>query len=246
MTFWNFKEIKNKETQKEELELSIMGDIVSDDESWMYEWMGLEHTAPNRFRQELSKHKGKDITLWIDSPGGSVFAGAGIYNALKEHKGKVTAKITKAISAASVIAMAADEVQMSPVGLIMIHNPWISAQGDMHDMRKMADVLDTVKETIINAYMGKSTKSREEISKMMDAETWLSAASAIENGFADSVLYQDGDIKMSFDSFDRSEIMNSLNLSLSKFSDIQRALSNKQEKINIDLAKAKLELAIKL
>ena len=142
--------------------------------------------------------------------------------------------------------MAADEVQMSPVGLIMIHNPWISAQGDMHDMRKMADVLDTVKETIINAYMGKSTKSREDISKMMDAETWLSAASAIENGFADSVLYQDGDIKMSFDSFDRSEIMNSLNLSLSKFSDIQRAMSNKQEKINIDLAKAKLELIIKL
>ncbi|RII32887.1 Clp protease ClpP [Clostridium chromiireducens] len=194
---------------------------MSDDDSWICEWFGIPVASPNNFRNTLAQYKGKDITVWIDSYGGDVFAGAGIYNALKEHDGKVTAKITKAMSAASVIAMAADEILMSPVGIMMIHNPLTSAQGDMRVMRKTADVLDTVKETIINAYVAKTGRSREEISTMMDDESWMSANQAVKAGFADSVLYlpenkEESETVMNF-AFSRNDIKNSVNESLKHF-----------------------------
>lgn len=120
--FWNF--IQNEQND-EEVELRISGEIMSDDRAWIYEWFGIPVSSPNAFRKELGKHKGKNIKVWIDSYGGDVFAGAGIYNALKEHDGKVTTIIDgKAMSAASVIAMAGDEIHISPVGIMMIHNPW--------------------------------------------------------------------------------------------------------------------------
>src|SRR5690625_1625923 len=106
MKFWKFI---NK-AEDEPVELHIKGDIVDNDDVWIYEWFGEDATAPNAFKEELSEFKGRDITVWIDSYGGSVFAGASIYNALKEHNGKITVKIDgKAMSAASVIAMAGDE-----------------------------------------------------------------------------------------------------------------------------------------
>ena len=219
--FWNFIKNQATETQEESIELRISGDIMSDDDSWIYEWFGIPVASPNSFRIELAQYKGKDITVWIDSYGGDVFAGAGIYNALKEHNGKVTAKITKAMSAASVIAMAADEVLMSPVGIMMIHNPLTSAQGDMRVMRKTAEVLDTVKETIINAYIDKTGRSREEISAMMDDETWMSCNQAVKEGFADGVLYipenkNEGENVMNF-AFSRNAIKNSVNESIKHF-----------------------------
>lgn len=220
--FWNF--IKNEATQTtpESVELRISGEIVSDDDSWIYEWFGIPATSPNNFRNELKQYKGKDIIVWIDSYGGDVFAGAGIYNALKEHDGKVTVKIDgKAMSAASVIAMAGDEILMSPVAIMMIHNPLTSAQGDMRAMRKAADVLDTVKETIINAYAAKTGKTANEISTMMDDESWMSANVAIKNGFADGILYQtnnktEPENVMNF-AFNRLSIQNSVNKSMEHF-----------------------------
>lgn len=185
MRFWNFVNISN-----DEAELRIEGEIVSDDDSWIYEWFDIAHTAPNGFRQSLAEHKNKNITVWIDSWGGDVFAAAGIFNALKEHKGKVIAKIDgKAVSAASVIAMAADEVLMSPVSIMMIHNPWTATAGEAKDMRHAADVLDTVKETILNAYQLKTGKDRNAISSLMDKESWMSAKTAIAEGFANGELY---------------------------------------------------------
>ena len=113
---------------------------------------------------------------------------------LKSYKGKVTVKIDSlAASAASVIAMAGDEVLMSPLGLIMIHNPLTIAAGDVSDMQKAIDMLDEVKESIINAYEMKSGLSRTKISHMMDCETWLSAKKAVELGFADSIMFTDND-----------------------------------------------------
>jgi ATP-dependent Clp protease, protease subunit len=174
----------------ESTELRIEGDIVSDDDVWMYELMGYKASTPNRFKSELAKHKGKPLTVWIDSYGGDVFAAAGIYNALKEHDGVVTVKIDgKAMSAASVIAMAGQTVLMSPVALMMIHNPLTFADGDMHDLRHVADVLDQVKESIINAYQLKTGKQRSKISEMMDNETWMSAKVAVKDGFADEMMY---------------------------------------------------------
>src|SRR5690606_1911400 len=140
MKFWKFV---NK--TDEPVELHIKGDIVDNDEVWSYEWFGEDATAPNAFKEELSEFKGRDITVWIDSYGGSVFAGASIDNALRGHDGKITVRIDgKAMSAASVIAMAGDEILMSPVAIMMIRNPLTAVQGAMHDLRKVADVLDEV------------------------------------------------------------------------------------------------------
>lgn len=183
--FWNF--IKN---EAGDVELRISGEIVSDDDAWLYEWFGIAHTSPNSFREELAEFKGKDITVWIDSWGGDVFAGAGIYNALMEHKGNVTVKVDgKAVSAASIIAMAGTEVLMSPASIMMIHNPWTRQAGEAKDMRKAAEVLDEVKEAIINAYEIRTGRSREELSELMDRESWMSAKTAVAEKFADGILY---------------------------------------------------------
>ncbi len=190
--FWKFITNKSEDGQEENVELRIQGDIVSDDDVWIYEWLEMDHASPNAFRDELNEYDGKDITVWIDSYGGDVFAAAGIYNALKNHNGKITTKIDgKAMSAASVIAMAGDKVMMSPVAIMMIHNPLSSVQGYASDMRKQADVLDSVKESIVNAYQLKSGRSRNKISQMMDDETWMDANTAMKNGFADEMLYTD-------------------------------------------------------
>jgi ATP-dependent Clp protease protease subunit len=226
--FWNF--IVNEE----DVELRIDGDIVDDNSAWIYEWFGDSHTSPNKFRNELKSYSGKNITLWIDSFGGDTIAAAGIYNALKEHKGKITAKIDgKAMSAASVIAMAADEIKMSPLAIMMIHNPWSGTYGEAKDMRHMADILDEVKETIVNAYQAKTGLSRKKISEMMDNETWMSAKTAVNEGFADSILYtedkdKDDKIENSF-MFSRMAIQNSSKLAFDKFYELYNERLKRKE-----------------
>ncbi|HYE80868.1 MAG TPA: head maturation protease, ClpP-related [Clostridia bacterium] len=229
--FWNFI---NSGQDGNEVELRIAGRILDDEDAWLYEWFGIAHASPNSFRTELSKHKGKNIVVWIDSNGGDVFAGAGIYNALMEHKqkgGKVTSKVEKAMSAASVIAMAGDEIYISPVGMLMIHNPisYISGGwGEAKDFRHAAEVLDEVKETILNAYQAKTGKSRSKVSELMDNETYMSAKTAVKQGFADKILYSDDDgqsgvIENNF-MLSRLSIINSMDDTKKKLFDfIQRA-----------------------
>jgi ATP-dependent Clp protease protease subunit len=189
--FWNFKNVDGSEA-----ELRIEGDIISDDDVWLYEWFDIKATAPNAFKAALAEYADKDITVWIDSFGGDVFAAAGIYNALKEHKGKVTVKVDgKAISAASIIAMAGDEVLMSPAGIMMIHNPLTVAEGDYRALQKMAGILDEVKQTLINVYELKTGKSRNKISQLMDDETYMNAKKAQQEGFIDGMLYADTTIQ---------------------------------------------------
>lgn len=191
MKYWEF--VRNKtDTEEETVELRISGDIVSDDDAWFYEWFGIETSSPNAFRAQLAEHKNKPIAVWIDSYGGDVFAGVGIYNALMEHKGKVTVKVDgKAMSAASTIAMAGSETLMSPGSIMMIHNPWSYASGDSKEMRRVADYMDEVKEGIINGYQIKTKRSRNKIAEMMDDETFMSAQTAVKEGFADGILYTD-------------------------------------------------------
>lgn len=244
MKFWNFKE------SEEEIELRIEGEIIDDDDSWIYDWFGIVNSAPKTFRDELNKYAGKDISLWIDSYGGSVFAGASIYNSLKSHKGKVTVKVNKAMSAASVIAMAADELLMSPVGVMMIHNPWVGVSGDMHTLRKTADVLDVVKDTIMNAYTLKTGKTKDEISEMMDVETYMSATVAQKEGFADGVLFTDESSDINNMVYNRAQIMNSARNSIDKFLELRKKFetedtgSEKAKAIEIQKAKLALELVI--
>jgi ATP-dependent Clp protease protease subunit len=151
-------------------------------------WFGDEVT-PAAFQAELSAHPG-DLTVWINSGGGECFAAARIYNMLKEHKGKVTVKIDAiAASAASVIAMAGDEILMSPVSMMMIHNPATEIFGEVADLEKAIDELAEVKECLINAYQARPRQSRANISRLMDAETHMNAKAAVKRGFADGLLY---------------------------------------------------------
>lgn len=238
MPFWKFIKNEATETEPESVELRIEGDIVDDGDLWIYEWFEEPATAPNAFKDELSEFKGQDLTVWIDSYGGSVFAGASIYNALKGHEGKITVKVDgKAMSAASVIAMAGDEILMSPVAVMMIHNPLTYASGDMHDLRKVADVLDEVKESIINAYVAKTGRPRNKISQMMDDETWMSANVAVKEGFADGVLYQndteEGVTNVQNFSFNRLAVVNSANQSIKQAMKIVEKPDNEVEKDKI-------------
>ena len=141
------------------------------------------------FRDELESGEG-DVTVWINSPGGNVFAAAEIYTMLKDYKGSITVKIDAiAASAASVVAMAGDTVQMSPVAMLMIHDPSTVAMGNTKDMEKAIEVLTEVKESIINAYAAKSGLSHARIANIMSNETWMNAKKAVELGFADEILF---------------------------------------------------------
>ena len=145
--------------------------------------------TPALFRDELAKVSG-NLTVWLNSPGGDVFAASQIYSMLKNHKGKVTVKIDGiAASAASVVAMAGDETLIAPTALMMIHDPSTCAMGNKADMEKAIILLDEVKESIINAYETKSHLSRNKIAKLMSDETWLNAKKAHEMGFVDGILF---------------------------------------------------------
>ena len=204
--FWNW--VRN---EGEKRILLLDGEIS--DETW---WG--DEVTPQMFRSELNAAEG-DIDLWINSPGGDCYAAAQIYNMLMEYKGNVNVKIDGiAASAASVIAMARSTVEISPLGLLMLHNPMTVSIGDTHEIERTITFLAEIKESIINAYELKTGLSRVKISRLMDAETWMNAKKAVELGFADSVLYTDAQRPVTDMEdeliFSRAAVTNSL---LSKF-----------------------------
>lgn len=204
--FWNW--IRNQNEGGSEMRTLFLNGPISDES-----WFGDEVT-PKLFKDELAAGDGP-ISVWINSPGGDVFAAAQIYNMLMDYPNDVTVMIDGlAASAASVIAMAGTEVQMSPVAMMMIHNPATVAIGDSEEMKKAVKMLDEVKESIMNAYEIKTGLSRDKISKMMDAESWFNANKAVELGFADKIMFSevtsnsagDGETVM----FSRQAVMNSM------------------------------------
>lgn len=200
--FWNW--VRNEG----EPSILVLNGEISDET-----WFGDEVT-PKLFRDDLDKCQG-DIAVWINSPGGDVFAAAQIYNMLIDYPHNVTVKIDGlAASAASVIAMAGTEVQMSPVAMMMIHNPMTVAIGDTAEMKKAIAMLDEVKESIMNAYEIKTGLSRSKISHLMDAESWFNATKAVELGFADTILFENeekqGEEPLEAVMFSRQAVTNSL------------------------------------
>lgn len=150
-----------------------------------------DEITPQDFRDELYAEDG-DITLWINSPGGNVFAAAEIYTMIRDYPHNVTVRIASiAASAASVIAMAGNTVEMSPTALLFVHDPSTIAMGNARDMEKAIATLNEVKESIINAYMAKTGLSHNRISKLMSDETWINAKKAVELGFADVILFDE-------------------------------------------------------
>ncbi len=175
--FWNWA----KEDDSDVRTLYLDGVIA--EESWFD-----DDVTPRAFMADLNAGKG-DIVVWLNSPGGDCIAASRIYAMLMDYKGNVTVKIDGiAASAASVIAMAGTKVLMAPAALMMVHNPLTVAIGDSEEMQKAVAMLSEVKESIINAYEIKTGQSRIKLSRLMDAETWLSANKAVELGFADGIL----------------------------------------------------------
>ena len=184
--FWKWKNQAATETAPAERTLFLNGTIA--EESWFD-----DEVTPQLFKDELMSGSG-DITVWINSPGGDCVAAAQIYNLLMDYKGNVTVKIDGiAASAASVVAMAGTKVLVSPVSMLMIHNPMTVAMGNSEEMQKAIEMLSEVKESIINAYEIKTNMSRAKISHLMDAETWMDANKAVELGFADEIMKRAGD-----------------------------------------------------
>ncbi|MGN1089299.1 MAG: head maturation protease, ClpP-related [Huintestinicola sp.] len=176
--FWAWK---NMDGTGSERALELYGTIA--EESWFD-----DDVTPQMFRDELFAGSGP-VTVWLNSPGGDCVAASQIYSMLMDYKGDVTIKIDGiAASAASVIAMAGTKVLMAPTALMMIHNPITMAYGNHDDMQKAIEMLDEVKESIINAYEIKTNLSRAKLSHLMDTETWMNANKAIELGFADDIL----------------------------------------------------------
>jgi len=132
------------------------------------------------------------VTVYMNSPGGDLFEGLAIYSLLREHKGEVTIKILGvAASAASVIAMAGDKIEISRAGFYMIHDAWVIAIGNRNDLREVADWLEPFDRSMADIYAARSGKDAEEILKMMDRETWIGGSQAVADGFADDLLESD-------------------------------------------------------
>ena len=206
---WELKQSANENT----LDLYIYGDVEGDYYDW---WDGYvkSETSAKSFRDELAKYpNATQINLYINSYGGSVFEGTGIYSQLIRHPAKKTAYIDGfACSIASVIAMACDEVVMPRNTMMMIHNMWMGVCGNAAELRKAADDLDTINAAGRQAYLSKAGDklSEEKLSEMMDAETWLTAEQCIEFGLADRFADEDADMS------NASEIMQKLNNNLSQ------------------------------
>ena len=175
--------------------LRIDGSIVADDDAWYYDWISESYVCPSGFRRALEGVG--DLVVAINSPGGDVVAASCIYTALREHAARghqVQVRIEgMAASAASVIAMAGTSVAIAPTAYIMIHDPWSTVSGNPDELRDCAAMLDSIAEGIVSAYQLRTGMSRAHIRELMRAETWMDARRAVRLGFADTVLYAEGE-----------------------------------------------------
>ena len=212
------------------------------EESWFD-----DDVTPQIFKDELNSGSG-DITVWINSPGGDCIAAAQIYNMLMDYKGSVTVKIDGiAASAASVIAMAGTKVLVSPVSMLMIHNPMTVAYGNSAEMQKAIDMLGSVKDSILNAYEIKTGLSRTKLSHLMDAETWMDANKAIELGFADELMQRSAatdeiPVPQVSMMFSRTAVVNSLMDKLAAKCKIEAKPTQTETKVKADSLMDRLNL----
>lgn len=184
------------ETARARFNPAIQAAIETEDTITIYDAIGegmfSEGVTVNRIDAALRKIGNKDVTVLINSPGGDVFEGIAIYNRLREHPANVTVKVMGlAASAASIIAMAGDQIQIGQASFLMIHNAWVVAMGNKGDLRDVAEFLEPFDAALADVYSARSGVDRAEITAMMDRETWLNGSQAIEAGLADALLPAD-------------------------------------------------------
>jgi ATP-dependent Clp endopeptidase proteolytic subunit ClpP len=187
----------------------------------IYDEIGGYGVTAKDFISELKKYKGQHIDLRINSVGGSVIEGDAIFNALRRHRGGLTVHVDGlAASMASIIAMAGDKIVMADNGFLMIHNPWSMSVGDADDLRKEADTLDKIKESMVRTYARRANISRDAVSQMMDEEKWMDAREALDLGFIDEI---DEDAMAAAASITRSEAQ-------ARFDKLKNSMSRKSAK----------------
>lgn len=169
--------------------LEIKGTIISNDDKWIYDWIGWDSTSPRDIKLPETN---EPLEVVINSGGGDVYAGSEIYTTLRGYKGNVKVEVVGiAASAASVIAMAGDTIEISPTAQIMIHNVSSGASGDHRTLAHEAEVLKNYNQSIANAYIDKTGIEMDELLELMNHETWMTAQQAVEKGFADNVMFQE-------------------------------------------------------
>lgn len=170
--------------------LNLNGSVVSDEDKWFYDFLEIPSISPSDLTQALESDE--EIILNVNSPGGAVSAGQEIYTKLLQAPQNIVVNVVgQACSAASLFIMAADQINISPVGQIMIHNVSTTQSGNKNDMSKMVDVLRLFDSSLANAYVKRTGMTKEEVLDLMNKETWLDADKALELGFADGVIGSD-------------------------------------------------------
>lgn len=165
----------------------------------LYDEIGYWGVTAKAFRARLKEATG-DIVLRINSPGGDVFDGIAIYNDLLAYEGKVKVEVVGvAASIASIIAMAGDEVVIAPNAFFMVHNAWTIGVGNRHDFTDVAATLTKIDDALARTYAAQTSSGIRQIKTWMDDETWMTAAEAVEAGFATSIQAADADVKAKFD-----------------------------------------------
>lgn len=240
------------------MRVEVKGPIINDDEKWIYDWFGIKATSPEDINKAILKNPiDEELEVVINSGGGSVFAGSEIYTNLKDYKGKVVVKIVGiAASAASVIAMAGNEIQMSPTGQIMIHNSALVSGGDHRDMLHTSELLKSIDGSIANAYEMKTGLKHEELLNLMGNETWLGAIKAKELNFIDKIMFQEeinysNSVVVDGDGLLPTEVITKMRNELKNKEKIENKIvddfgTSEMEKEKLLRAKAKLGLKLKL
>lgn len=229
------------------MKIDIKGSIISNDDQFIYDYFDMEATSPKKINDLIAQAKdGEELEIEINSGGGEVFSGSEIYTALKNYKGDTTVKIVGlAASAASVIAMGAKKVVISPTASMMIHNVSSIACGDYRDLQHEADVILNMNKSIANAYSLKTNLGQEELLNLMNNETWLNAQQAKEKGFADEIMFDEGNKLVA--SFSNSqmlpaEVINKVRNELIDKKNIEKVNQENVLSNGLDLAKARLNL----
>ena len=221
LKFWNL--VKNEEEKTAEL---ILYGSIGSDEYW-------DDISDKVFKQDIENLGDvENITLHINSPGGSVFSAVAIANTLKNHKAKVTANIDGlAASAATIITSACDTVRMPKNALFMIHNPITFAYGNNQEMQKTVEMLDKVKNNIIETYLSKTKADKKTLSELMDNETWMDAETAKEYGFIDEIL----DESVEKEVIENKLIINNMAFDISRFKNFNEKKNQDPRIINISV-----------
>ena len=221
LKFWNV--MKNDEEKSAEL---ILYGSIGSDEYW-------DDISDKAFKQDIENLGDvESITLHINSPGGSVFSAVAIANTLKNHKAKITANIDGlAASAATIITSACDTVRMPKNALFMVHNPITFAYGNNQDMQKKLEMLNKVKNSIIETYLNKAKTDKETLSELMDNETWMSAEEAKEYGFVDEIL----DESVEKEVIENKLIINNMAFDISRFKNFKEKKNQEPRVINISV-----------